>query len=38
MGIPKTVINDKVEFVGAVPEELFIEYVMLAIRSPGYIF
>jgi len=38
MGVPKTVINDKVEFVGAVPEKLFIEYVMLAIGSPGYIF
>jgi alkyl hydroperoxide reductase subunit AhpF len=38
MGVPKTVINDKVEFVGAVPEKLFIEYVMLATGSPGYIF
>jgi len=38
MGVPKTVINDKVEFVGVVPEKLFIEYVMLATGSPGYIF
>lgn len=37
MGVPKTVINDKVEFVGAVPEKLFIEYVMLATGGPGYI-
>ncbi|MEM2239476.1 MAG: thioredoxin family protein [Candidatus Bathyarchaeia archaeon] len=37
MGVPKTIINDKVEFVGAVPEKLFIDYIMLAIGSPGYI-
>lgn len=37
MGVPKTVINDKVEFVGAVPEKLFIEYVILATGSPEYI-
>jgi glutaredoxin-like protein len=30
MGIPKTVINEKVEFVGAVPEEVFLQYVLLA--------
>lgn len=28
MGVPKTVINDKVEFVGAVPEEIFLEHVL----------
>lgn len=37
MGVPKTVINDKIEFVGAVPEKIFVEYVMLAVSSPGYI-
>ncbi len=37
MSVPKTVINDKVEFVGAVSEKLFIEYVMLATGSPGYV-
>jgi glutaredoxin-like protein len=37
MGVPKTVINDRVEFVGAVPEKLFIEYVMLATGSPEYL-
>jgi len=31
MGVPKTVINEKTEFVGALPEDLFLEYVLLAI-------
>jgi hypothetical protein len=30
MGIPKVVINEKVEFVGALPEDLFVEHVILA--------
>ena len=30
MAVPKTVINDKVEFVGALPEEQFIDYVLKA--------
>jgi glutaredoxin-like protein len=30
MGTPKTVINEKVEFVGAFPEDLFLEHVLLA--------
>jgi glutaredoxin-like protein len=33
MGVPKTVINEKVEFVGAVPEEIFLEHVLLASRQ-----
>jgi len=32
MGVPKTVINEKTEFVGAVPEELFVQQVALAQR------
>jgi len=32
MGVPKTVINDKVEFVGAVPENVFLEHVLSAAR------
>jgi len=32
MGVPKTVINEKTEFVGAVSEELFVQQVMLAQR------
>jgi len=32
MGVPKTVINEKVEFLGAVPEDVFLEYVLSAIR------
>jgi len=34
MGVPKTVINEKTEFVGAVPEELFVQQVVLAQKSP----
>jgi glutaredoxin-like protein len=30
MATPKTVVNDKVEFVGAVPEKVFLEQVLLA--------
>jgi len=30
MAVPKTVINDKIEFVGALPEEQFIDYVLRA--------
>jgi len=34
MGVPKTVINERTEFVGAIPEELFVQQVVLAQRSP----
>jgi len=37
MGVPKTVINDKVEFLGAVPEDVFLEHVLLAARRPEYV-
>ena len=30
VGVPKTVINEKVDFVGALPEDLFIEHILLA--------
>jgi alkyl hydroperoxide reductase subunit AhpF len=30
MATPKTVINEKVEFVGAVPENLFLDHVLQA--------
>lgn len=33
MGVPKTVINEKIEFVGAVPEDIFLEHVLLAAYS-----
>lgn len=29
MGVPKIVVNDKIEFVGAVPENIFLEHVIL---------
>jgi len=32
MGVPKIIVNDKVEFVGAVPENMFLEQVLLALR------
>ena len=28
MGVPKTVVNDTVEFVGAVPEDEFVRHVL----------
>jgi len=31
MGVPKTVINDKAEFVGAVPDEMFLNAILEAI-------
>ncbi|MBI4202389.1 MAG: thioredoxin family protein [Chloroflexi bacterium] len=30
-GVPKTVINNKVQFVGAVPESMLIDYVLKAV-------
>jgi len=32
MGVPKTVINEKAEFVGAVPESVFMQQVLLGAR------
>lgn len=29
-GVPKTVINDRIEFVGAVPQQQFIDHVLRA--------
>lgn len=33
MGVPKTVINEKIEFLGAVPEEVFLQHVTLAAQQ-----
>ena len=33
-GVPKTIINDKVEFVGAVPEPQFVAAIQQATRPP----
>lgn len=30
-GVPKTVINDKAEFVGAVPDEIFVNAILQTI-------
>jgi len=33
MEVPKTVINERVEFIGAFPEEIFLDHVLLAARQ-----
>ena len=33
MAVPKIVINDKISFEGAVPEHVFVDYVLAAIKS-----
>ena len=35
MGVPKTVINDASEFVGAVPDEVFLNAILQAIGKPA---
>ncbi len=35
MGVPKTVINDKSEFVGAVPDEIFLNAILESIGKEG---
>ena len=35
MGVPKTVINDTVQFTGAIPENTFMERVLEAIGEEG---
>lgn len=37
MGVPKAVINEKVEFIGAAPEDIFLEHVLLAAHRPEYV-
>jgi glutaredoxin-like protein len=32
MGVPKIVLNEQIEFVGAVPENVFLDHVLLAAR------
>jgi hypothetical protein len=32
MGVPKTVINEKVEFLSVVPEEVFVGHILEALR------
>ncbi|MEN2984431.1 MAG: thioredoxin family protein, partial [Dictyoglomaceae bacterium] len=31
-GVPKSIINEKVEIEGAVPEDVFVEYIKSAIK------
>jgi glutaredoxin-like protein len=37
IGVPKTVINERVEFLGAVPEGIFLEYILIAARRSEYV-
>ncbi len=34
-GVPKTIIDERVEILGAVPEEEFVEQTVMAARSAG---
>ena len=36
MGVPKIVINDRVEFEGALPEPQFLEAVLRAVGDPPH--
>jgi len=33
MGVPKTIINEDIEFEGAVPEDMFVSYLMGALKG-----
>ncbi len=35
MGVPKTVINDAAEFVGAVPDEAFVDAILQSLGKPA---
>mgnify|MGYP002824952095 FL=1 len=35
MGVPKTVINDQAEFVGALPDELFVNAILESLGKEG---
>jgi hypothetical protein len=37
MGVPKTVVNESVEFVGAGPEPMLLEHVERAAQTSGLI-
>jgi hypothetical protein len=32
-GVPKTVINEKIEFISVVPENVFLEHVLAAVKT-----
>lgn len=34
-GVPKIVINERMEFVGALPEAQYVEHVMAAVKKNG---
>jgi predicted DsbA family dithiol-disulfide isomerase len=35
-GVPKTVINENVEFVGSIPESQFLQHIQRAASSSGF--
>jgi len=34
-GVPKSVVNDKIEILGALPEEMFVEQTLSALTAAG---
>jgi predicted DsbA family dithiol-disulfide isomerase len=34
-GVPKTIVNDAVEILGAVPQDAFVEQTLLALKPAG---
>lgn len=37
-GVPKVVINETVDFTGLLPEDQFVNHVMLTLRTPGAVY
>jgi predicted DsbA family dithiol-disulfide isomerase len=35
MGVPKTVVNERTELVGAVPEDQFVAHILQAAKPPS---
>jgi hypothetical protein len=38
MGVPKVVINERVEFTGLLPEDQFLQHVIVASRPVGAVY
>jgi protein-disulfide isomerase len=38
MGVPKVVINERVEFTGSLPEDQFLQHVIVASRPVGAVY
>ena len=33
MGVPKTIVNDEIEFEGSLPEDMFVDQLMTALKG-----